>query len=326
MKVKLLTKTENMELNIYRIWKLSRSQVPEAALWGEVDLLEAKEFFKRIINEAIPLAEMIDFIFLLEDIPIALREQLVRHRIGVKVAGQEFCDLVPDLADSSFWSQSMRVLDMSNFEYFTPESIKEGSARFKGEAAMDIYARHMFKTRVAYSQLLTAGIPREDARNVIPLGATHRIIWKLNLASIKHIMSKRGCWILQLGFWKPIIQGIIEELCKLDPSFRQLISPPCIQGNKFKACSFCVNNYSRIQGDIDPLPPCPLFLNYYRDQALDCSRKVFPESTTCWFWQSDADEWTCCAKNQMPQMKQMRIDYAELWQRNVDTGKSHAEI
>lgn len=320
MKVTLLTQTENMIEILWTIWQLSRSQESsDAILEKKPSNSEYEEFFRRIINEAIPLAEMIDFIFVLDDIPISLREQLVRHRIGVKVAGQEFCDVVPDLADSSFWSQSMRVLDMGDFEFFIPESIKKGYAESESRNTLSIYNGVMKEITKGYKRLVRAGVPHEDARNVIPLGATHRIIWKLNLAAIKHILSKRSCWILQLGLWKPVIQGMVSELCEIDPAFKQLATPPCMEGDDFKACLFCENNFARIKGDVDPLPPCPLFLNYYKD-AAQCVRKVFPKSKTCWYWQSDIKRWLCSDVDRMFPMGEMKIEYTKFWNRNIHTG------
>lgn len=315
MKVTLLTKTQSMVENLWMIWQLSRSNDSLKDILKQYGCTASKDFFARIINEDIPLAEMIDFIFVLEDIPISLREQLVRHRIGVKVGGHDYVDTVSDLSDSSFWSQSMRVMDMSDFKYFIPESIKNCSG------SRDIYAKHMFETEIAYARLIAQGIPREDARNVIPLGATHRIVWKLNLSAIKHIVNKRSCWILQLGLWKPVIQGIISELCKLSPAFRQLATPPCIQGNKFRECLFCENNSARIEGNVDVLPPCPLYLTYYSIIAKKTSCKVFPESKTCWYFQSDKQIWECCNVDRIPLMEQMRKEYGKFWNRNVDTGE-----
>jgi len=300
---------------LWIIWQLSRTQYSLDEILDEHLNADCEQFFERIINENIPLAEMVDFIFVLEDIPISLREQLVRHRIGVKVAGQEFCDVVPDLADSSFWSQSMRVLDMGDFEeqgrFWVPESLKGDQ--------VESYQNAMKQSAVAYTHLVAQGVPREDARNVIPLGATHRIVWKLNLAAIKHIISKRSCWILQLGLWKPIIQGIVEELCKLSSSFRQLATPPCMEGDNFKACLFCENNLARIRGDVDPLPPCALFLNYYKEDALACSQSVFPESETCWY--TSQGEWTCCDESRISLMFTMFDEYSKFWNRNPVTGK-----
>lgn len=323
MKVTLLTKTQGLVESLWTIWQLSRSNDSlENLIADEVGV--AEQFFSRIINEDIPLTQMIDFIFVLEDIPVSLREQLVRHRVGVKVSGRHYVDTISDLSDSSFWSQSMRVMDMSNFKYFTPESIDKPvpivqTGKYKRSAA--IYNEAMANAARAYSALVEAGIPREDARNVIPLGATHRIVWKLNLSAIKHIVSKRSCWILQLGLWKPVIQGMIAELCNLDPVFRQLATPPCMKDNAFSSCSFCANNYARIEGDVDPLPPCPLFLHYYKDLALECSGKVFPSSKTCWYFVSHKEIWECCLVERILPMEQMRKEYSKFWNRDVDTGE-----
>lgn len=327
MKVTLLTKTENMVEKLMAIWELSRSNDSLKEIWHRCNPSATKDFFSRIINESIPLAEMIDFIFVLEDIPISLREQLVRHRIGVKVGGHDYVDTVSDLSDSSFWSQSMRVMDMSDFRFFIPDSIANSvpyiveSGKRNQKIPLAIYQEAMDNAVRAYSALVEAGVPREDARNVIPLGATHRIVWKLNLSAIKHIVGKRSCWILQLGLWKPVIQGMILELCKFNPAFRQLATPPCMKGNEFSKCLFCENNYARIEGDVDMLPPCPLFLNYYKDLALECVNKIFPTSQTCWYWRSDMQQWVCCDKSRMPLMQQMRVEYEKFWNRDVDTGE-----
>jgi len=191
----------------------------------------------------------------------------------------------------------------------------------KVESAAIIYRDAMEKAAAAYTALVALDVPREDARNVIPLGATHRIVWKLNLSAIKHIVGKRSCWILQLGLWKPIIQGMISELCKLNPAFRQLATPPCIQKNEFSKCLFCENNSARIEGDIDPLPPCPLYLNYYSVIAKEISCKVFPTSKTCWFFRSDIAGWECCDESRMPLMNNMVQEYAKFWNRNPVSGE-----
>jgi hypothetical protein len=103
----------------------------------------------------------------------------------------------------------------------------------------------------------------EDARELIPLGAQHRISWRLNIGSLAHIVGKRGCWILQLGIWGPIIEGMINEAAeKIHPIFRELVSPPCLKGNKFGGCIYMEECRRRITGD-DALPPCPLHLNYH---------------------------------------------------------------
>lgn len=96
---------------------------------------------------------------------------------------------------------------------------------------------------------------------VLPLSVQHRISWTLNLSAIQHIVKKRSCWILQLGFWESVIFGMINELCeKVSPVFASLITPPCIVNEKFKGCVHPLDSLKRCQGE-DPLPPCSLYLH-----------------------------------------------------------------
>jgi thymidylate synthase (FAD) len=262
-KVTLLSWTKDVLETLWMVWQTSRSNEPLDVIVRQTDFNDKQSFanfFKRIIYEDIPISEMVDFVFLLENVSISLREQLVRHRIGVKVGPGLGVDQIPDLADSSFWSQSMRILDMSLFatkeQYLIPESIGQN------QIAKAIYQTQMQDAQASYRSLAGLGIPLEDARQVIPLGTTHRLVWKLNLASLKKIVGKRGCWILQLGLWKPIIMGMIDELCSISPEFRELVAPPCISQGNFQSCHFCQNNLARIEGSSDEIPPCPLFMVY----------------------------------------------------------------
>jgi thymidylate synthase (FAD) len=47
--------------------------------------------------------------------------------------------------------------------------------------------------REAYNNLIEAGVSKEDAANVLPLGMTSKMVWKINLRALIHFMSKRKC-------------------------------------------------------------------------------------------------------------------------------------
>jgi hypothetical protein len=202
---------------------------------------------------------------MLENVSVSWREQAVRHRIGVTPSPERLgCDIVvdkiPDLSDSSWWSQSMRIQDMGKFatkgQYRLPPTVVEAGKE-------DCFHSVMRVIESAYNELVEAGVPMEDARELIPLGAQHRISWRLNIGSLAHIVGKRGCWILQLGIWGPIIEGMITEAAeKIHPIFTELVTPPCLKGNKFGGCIYMEECRRRITGD-DKLPPCPLHLNYH---------------------------------------------------------------
>lgn len=262
-KVTLVSWTQDPIGTVYRIWEASKSNRPFSAI--EEDVIEAEadpetglevfEVFRKVIDQDIPVAENLNFVFLLENVSISFREQMVRHRIGTKVGPRLGADLAPDLADSTWWSQSMRILNMSKFAderaYRMPDGLSE-EQQHDFHAAMKI-------AQGQYIRLIEAGVPMEEAREVIPLAATHRITWGLNLAALKHIVGKRGCQILQAGLWFPIIQGMVEELAtKIDPYFRNLINPPCVKGDKFVGCCYLLDNERRVQG-LDSLPPCTLY-------------------------------------------------------------------
>lgn len=320
--VKLVSCTEDPIETTYVIWEASRKRHLEPhinreylkrcrdeakcrklKLGGCKDKMadlgdEVNRLFLQIIRDGVPVAENINFTFLLDHVSIALREQLVRHRVGVKVGPSLGVDMVPDLGDSTWWSQSMRILDMGAFADDEAFLLPEVVAR--DPLARATYVNSMAESQQAYKELLRAGIPMEDARNVIPLAATHRISWTLNLAALQHIVGKRGCWILQLGLWGPVIKGMIEELATtIDPCFRELITPPCLKGDKFVGCHFIEDNERRIDGK-DKLPPCSLYLQHHKSGVL-----MKPH------WEG-------------AEYERMMNEYSQLWQRDPITGVRHA--
>ena len=290
-KVTLINPPRFVLETIWVLWERSKSAAPMTLDVEEVsrtvpqDKLE--KLFWDVLRQHIPIAEHIDFIFMLDGISVSLREQMVRHRIGTHVGDNFGVDIVPDLADSTWWSQSMRIQDMGRFAddrmYRVPESLKgkdcpnvrkliykePTDASPSGTVpvtAEERYHKVMKIVQEGYKELVAAGVPMEDARELIPLGAQHSISWKINLQALLHVLGKRGCWILQLGIWGPIIHGMVNELAlKVHPMFARIVAPPCIdQDDNFKSCQFRLENKRRLPDDDevvhDAHPPCPLWL------------------------------------------------------------------
>lgn len=267
---------------IYCIWRSSRSTgpVPEPQRVSELIGLEREQnapklgpfeaevlrTFEEALLSDLPLNEMVDFVFHVEGVPIALREQMVRYQIGHKF-------VLPGLESASFWMQSMRQMPMEDFadhdEYITPETVKyEGDNAEAGTPAW-AYHNHMLNAQQVYRRLVESGVPMEDARNVLPLGACHRLVWKCNISAVAHTLARRSCWIAQLGLWEPVVRGMAEELAtKVHPLFRRLVAPPCVdrKTNKFDRCRFPIENADYIRGK-DPHPPCALWLNKHSAEA-----------------------------------------------------------
>ena len=79
--------------------------------------------------------------------------------------------------------RSTRYVDESGFDYYEPASCKDSPA----------YDDAMKSSAKLYAELLEAGVPREDAANVLPLGLDTKIVWKVNLRTLVNFFNKRLC-------------------------------------------------------------------------------------------------------------------------------------
>ncbi|MHA2100958.1 MAG: FAD-dependent thymidylate synthase [Candidatus Kariarchaeaceae archaeon] len=291
----LLSWTNNPIETIYCLWEKSKRTDFNLNPDQIKDRMESKNGFSTevyftvldILEQDVPVLENVDFVFMLYGDSISHREQMVRHRIGVHFGDNFGVDIIPDLADSTWWSQSM--------QYIIPETVCNNLP------ALKIYDGIMKSIQETYKNLVDkCGIPMEDARNVLPLGTTMDISWKVNLKALLHILGKRSCWILQFGLWEPIVTSMIDELCeKVDPIFREIFLPPCFKKGKFVGCVYQLENKRRVSGE-DQLPVCSLYYHHH----LQGKEKVEYEDSTMYFKTIEMSE-----------------KYAKLWKRNPFSGE-----
>lgn len=273
-KVTLLSYTQNPIQTIYAVWNASREEGNPIKNINSININDPEviSLFQKVVTSELPVSDMLNFVFLIENVSIALREQMVRHRVGIKFGDRLGADMIPELSHSSWWSQGLRVLDMSTFaqdkKYDVPSSILDN------EEAYQVYMEALNACESHYKLLTDLGIPKEDARNVIPLGATHSITWSINLTALKHLIGKRSCWIPQLGVWEPVINGMVTELStKIHPIFMHLVNPPCIENGQFKECLFKLDNEKRIRGEDEPTP-CSLYIYHNNKQLYDSESEI----------------------------------------------------
>jgi hypothetical protein len=340
VKVTLLSATPLPLELVYSLWEASKNEKPLITPQQVKDTVppeEVRALFRSVIQQHIPVGESVDFVFMLEGVSVSLREQAVRHRIGVtpsperlgadmsladaRALGLQDVSTIPDLAHSVWWSQSMRIQDMGKFAdtgaYRMPESIK---AHVNGPALESKFINTILHIQKTYNELVAAGIPMEDARELIPLGATHRISWRLNISALQHIVSKRGCWILQLGIWGPVITGMIRELTeKVDPIFGELVTPPCLKGDDFTGCVYHEENARRYDGR-DKLPPCPLHVvHHHLPEQRDKGK--FATGDQSWVAEHRGSSLEEFGVPMAAEMRARAEDYRAFWSRDPYTGK-----
>lgn len=104
--------------------------------------------------------------FLIEGISRSCLAQLTRHRLA------------------SFSVQSMRYVDMFETGQTVPESIRT-------TGMLDNYALHMADSQDLYELLLNNGVPKEDARMVLPLATHTTLLMTANFRELRHIIRIR---------------------------------------------------------------------------------------------------------------------------------------
>lgn len=336
VKVTLLSATPRPLELVYSLWMASKNDeklITPDEVAATIAPEEVRKLFRSVIEQRIPVGESVDFVFMIEGVSVSWREQAVRHRIGVTPSperlgvdiGMVDVHAIPNLADSVWWSQSMRIQDMGKFAdnngYRVPETLLEHP---NSAELLSKYTATMEHVQEMYNELVAAGIPMEDARELIPLGATHRISWRLNISALQHIVSKRGCWILQLGIWGPVIQGMIQELVeKVDPIFGELVTPPCLKGDTFTGCVYHEENRRRYTGD-DRHAPCPLHVaQHHLLQAKndEFGADVTKEECESIAGKTDAVELTRLGVPMVAEMRARAEDYRKFWSRDPYSGK-----
>ncbi len=98
----------------------------------------------------------------------AFTHQLVRHRL------------------CAFSQQSQRYVDERGFDVVKPDTIA------KDAGAEEIFDKHVEHCQKAYNELRELGVPREDARFVLPNAAESEIVITANLRQWRHILELRG--------------------------------------------------------------------------------------------------------------------------------------
>lgn len=147
--------------------------------------------------------EHIYFTFKIEGISRACSHQLVRHR------------------HCSFTQRSQRYCDEGNeVNVIIPESIGEHNN-------LDLYKYATEQEARYYNTLKQIGVPKEDARYVLPNACSTSLYLSCNLRELIHICNERLCNRAQ---WE--IRNLVREMISLvDTELHFMLVPKCKSGH-----------------------------------------------------------------------------------------------
>ncbi len=159
--------------------------------------------------------EHIYFTFRIEDISRACSHQLVRHR------------------HCSFTQRSQRYCDEGELMVVVPETIRKSDN-------LDLYKYAINRDIEHYNTLKNLGVPKEDARYLLPNSATTSLYLSCNLRELIHICNERLCSRAQ---WE--IRNLVREMVSIvDPALRFMLVPKCKSG--YLVCNSPCNKESDV--------------------------------------------------------------------------------
>lgn len=119
---------------------------------------------------------------------------------------------------ASFTVKSRRYVDFADSGYYVPDLPEE---------ACDIYTSVMDKCYAAYSDFVEAGIPKEDARFILPYSLQSNILCSLNaremLRMLRAMLYGRGKDFPEL---KQLGESLLEQIKILTPGIAESFCPP----------------------------------------------------------------------------------------------------
>ena len=175
----ILIYTKNTRLN------MSPQGLAEIREWAP----ERKDAELAYMAKTIPSSwEFVDLIFCIEGVTRAFTHQFVRTRTA------------------SYAQQTMRVINMGDFDYYTGPTVSEGEAKEEYDHAMESIS-------ASYKLLIEAGAKPEDARGILPTNIKTNICVKMNLRTLSDLVRKRSSGRVQ-GEYAEVLEQFIALTLK----------------------------------------------------------------------------------------------------------------
>ncbi|MCF7875860.1 FAD-dependent thymidylate synthase [Candidatus Bipolaricaulota bacterium] len=130
--------------------------------------------------------------FYIEGISRSCLAQLTRHRLV------------------SFMVRSMRYVKQDSDEVVIPESVEESGLA-------EEYREKIDESHELYQKSLDAGVPKEDARFLLPIGSKTSLYLKTNFREFRHIIELRGSSEAQWEI-RELAEAFLEELSEKAPA------------------------------------------------------------------------------------------------------------
>ncbi len=222
MEVKLLSYTPEPDRVVATAARLCYSPRAAGEVWAEFTPEKQEEFLGKLTAYGhFSPYEHVSFTFAIFGVSRALSHQLVRHRIA------------------SYSQRSQRYIDEASFGVVLPPTVEADPA------AKDEFERVIAEIRKGYQRLTALGIPKEDARYLLPNACQTHLIMTMNARSLLHFLALRCCrraqWEIRELAWKAR-----AEARKVAPLLFRAAGPSClVRGQCAEGTMTCGRPYTK---------------------------------------------------------------------------------
>jgi|SRR6056297_1458844 len=201
-KAELIDYTDNPERNVATAARLCYSKKGAAQLNKEMSREKVEDLVRKVVGMGHTSTLEHTYFFFHVQCSRVTSHQIVRQRIG-----------------TSYSQRSQRYVTEDNFDYIIPPKIK------KNEKTHKMFKEKMKELEDTYLELIEMGVPKEDARFILPTIKTNLVV-SYNARSLMHFIRLRACnraqWEIRI-----LARQMLKEVKKVAPVIFENAGPPC---------------------------------------------------------------------------------------------------
>ena len=221
--VKLIASTPDAAKIVAAAAKICYSPSGAVEILDGLDDKKISSFLKMLRDSGhLSPFEHVSFTFAIEGISRVATHQLVRHRMA------------------SYSQQSQRYVGMDGQSCIVPPSVASIPQ------VAEIFAKQAESAWKCYDELVKAGVPKEDARFILPHGAESRIVVTMNARELHHFFALRLCRRAQWEIRELAVRMFVLAR-KAAPELFETGGPSCVVLGRCTEAHSCGKPYSGME-------------------------------------------------------------------------------
>lgn len=246
MKIQLISHTPNPKKAIAAAF-LNMGIGKDTTNLDQITEEEANDALKEIFKSHLdaPL-EFASFNLFWQDIPLFLRAQLVRHRIGWGYAERSL----------RFFDANLRADAVKNYDWDAMPSLKDKIGKpdgvFSGVPIKDVVEKEMNRQLDLYSLLLQEGVDQQDARNIIGVFYPTAMQTTCSYRALRGMLADRLSSQAHY-FWQKAAKQIKEIVTQVDQQLGDglvdscTLYGKCVWNSKYdRDCDSCIAKKTKV--------------------------------------------------------------------------------